>query len=661
MNSQLSSINHNMISSFSNRQIKTTNKELKKSYEKLSSGYNINRAADDAAGLAISEKMRRLVRGLNKGSDNILEGISLIQTAEGALNEVHDILQRMNELTIKGLTETIDHDDRRYVQNEIDHLYHEINRIGEITKYNELHVLKGNRLATHKLDEVQHEVVRTNLTQSAEPMPSEYVSFDKGSLTLGGATGAIQKASGEFGYKTVDSKGNLIIGPDATTATDKIDIKYDAWNTDLTENFGTKLDFSAMAALSGKVTNDDGSEGASKIYEALYKFIGSGFYSTCCTCNQQYSVVFIDSNGNYVFRDDNGYNSDGTYNSNYGGTIYVDISSLLEEAKSADSESDSQILTAKFIKLIESSAGNNSKVKSHFSRFASSDTDPYSLFVYDYRDYTTDTDDPRYGYLIPPDTSRGTGQLGDVTGKFNIYNTEVKVDITTYQAYDPLFIQHGDDSPNRSPINLPDLAEIFEIYKKYGYESIEKSLTLEEYIPETITYTPGTYTTTTKTIPPYSYQKEIIKTGESHTEVWYEYGERHERHWKDPDIVTGYETVDVPEQTVTITEYHQGDAIVHPPSYGPLNYPMISVIKDLISQVSEMRTQLGVTQNELEHAYNYNELYKENLAASESEIRDTEMATEMVSAATSNIISQAAESMLAQSNILAEGVLRLIK
>jgi len=116
-----------------------------KSTEKLSSGYKINRAADDAAGLSISEKMRKQIRGLTQASSNAQDGISAVQTAEGALNEVQDMLQRMNELAVKAANGTQSEDDRSYIQNEIDQLTTEIDRVAETTKFNETYLLKGDQ------------------------------------------------------------------------------------------------------------------------------------------------------------------------------------------------------------------------------------------------------------------------------------------------------------------------------------------------------------------------------------------------------------------------------------------------------------------------------------------------------------------------------------
>ena len=136
-------VKHNITAMNSNRMFNLTNKSQAQSTEKLSSGYKINRAADDAAGLSISEKMRRQIRGLTQASANAADGISCVQTAEGALNEVHDMLQRMNELAVKGANGTLTTDDRSYITMEVRQLMSEIDRIQSTTTFNEQNLLDG--------------------------------------------------------------------------------------------------------------------------------------------------------------------------------------------------------------------------------------------------------------------------------------------------------------------------------------------------------------------------------------------------------------------------------------------------------------------------------------------------------------------------------------
>lgn len=149
-------VQHNLTAMNSNRMLGVTTSAQAKSTEKLSSGYKINRAADDAAGLSISEKMRKQIRGLTQASSNAQDGISAVQTAEGALNEVQDMLQRMNELAVKAANGTNSEDDRNYIQDEVNQLIKEIDRVSTTTKFNETYLLKGD-------DTVKFTAPETNL------------------------------------------------------------------------------------------------------------------------------------------------------------------------------------------------------------------------------------------------------------------------------------------------------------------------------------------------------------------------------------------------------------------------------------------------------------------------------------------------------------------
>ena len=137
-------IQHNMTAANTSRQLGITTGNLAKSAEKLSSGYRINRAGDDAAGLSISEKMRGQIRGLQQGSTNAQDGISLIQTAEGALNETHSIIQRMRELTVQAANDTNETEDRDAIAKELNQLQSEVTRIGSQTEFNKKKLLDGS-------------------------------------------------------------------------------------------------------------------------------------------------------------------------------------------------------------------------------------------------------------------------------------------------------------------------------------------------------------------------------------------------------------------------------------------------------------------------------------------------------------------------------------
>ena len=186
-------VQHNMQAMNANRMLNITTSSQSKATEKLSSGYKINRAADDAAGLSISEKMRKQIKGLDQASTNAQDGISAVQTAEGALTAVHSLLQRMNELATQAANGTNSSSDREAIQNEIAQLTTEIDRVAETTKFNETYLLKGNGKTT------------TNVISAKD-------AGITGSLTgVGTGTGVFKMDALKFGSTiTIGSKGYTI-------------------------------------------------------------------------------------------------------------------------------------------------------------------------------------------------------------------------------------------------------------------------------------------------------------------------------------------------------------------------------------------------------------------------------------------------------------------
>jgi flagellin len=208
-----------------------------KSSEKLSSGYKINRAADDAAGLSISEKMRRQMRGLTQASANAEDGISAVQTAEGALNEVHDMLQRMNELATKAANGTMSESDRQDVQNEVKQLTTEIDRVAETTKFNETYLLKGDPKGEAK---------------------TEYLSFKDGGfgkyLTVTPKTGADEGKKVDVAWKTISAGEEIDIDGKHYTIVDS----YSNEDEDKSNNKLTAADAKKEMAAEIQKANDIG-------------------------------------------------------------------------------------------------------------------------------------------------------------------------------------------------------------------------------------------------------------------------------------------------------------------------------------------------------------------------------------------------------------------
>jgi flagellin len=174
-------VQHNITAMNAQRQLGITTGNQAKSSEKLSSGYKVNRAADDAAGLSISEKMRRQIRGLNQASANAQDGISVVQTAEGALNEVTDMLQRMNELAVKASNDTLTTKDREYITQEVNALQSEINRTASTTEFNNQHLLNGS-FANKNLQVGSENVADSNIKITIKKMNSSSIGIADSSM-----------------------------------------------------------------------------------------------------------------------------------------------------------------------------------------------------------------------------------------------------------------------------------------------------------------------------------------------------------------------------------------------------------------------------------------------------------------------------------------------
>lgn len=233
-------VQHNLLAGNANRMNGINTKKRAKLAEKLSSGYRVNRAADDAAGLAISEKMRRQIRGLTQASANAQDGISLVQIADGAMNEVHDMLHRGTELSVKAANGTLTDVDREYIQAEIEQLVKEIDSISDRTDFNGIPVLKGKDVP---YEESSGEVL------IAGGLP-DWITMDP-------ATEAGKHMDSV--YTTTENFEN---GGNTTT----VDIDHEA----------AFLDFSQFTGSADQIDELD----------------GQGFYTTCCTCQNHYSIRF---------------------------------------------------------------------------------------------------------------------------------------------------------------------------------------------------------------------------------------------------------------------------------------------------------------------------------------------------------------------------------
>ena len=265
-------VQHNLTAMNSNRMLGITQSAQAKSSEKLSSGFQINRAADDAAGLSISEKMRKQINGLDRASTNAQDGVSAVQTAEGALTEVHSMLQRMNELAVQAANGTNSKDDRDAIQNEIEQLTTEIDRVAETTKFNETYLLKGNS-ATKTVNINAHDAgLKGTLVQGAGEKSTFTIDLTIGeSVSIAGAD-----------YRLYDKSNELKNVQDAVKATEA-DVTID----------GTTYKYTAATADAAKFWTD--ANGNVYKEDQLSDLVGDGSTVNMTVGGKQTNINVVDS------------------------------------------------------------------------------------------------------------------------------------------------------------------------------------------------------------------------------------------------------------------------------------------------------------------------------------------------------------------------------
>ena len=251
-------IMHNMLAMNANRMYGINNRVQAKRTEKLSSGYKINRSADDAAGLSISEKMRRQIRGLTQAALNAQDGISMVQIADGGMEEIHDMLHRSTELSIKAANGTLTDEDRSYIQQEIEQIMTEIDGISERTTFNEVKVLEGEHLP---FIQSSGGVIISGSMPSWTPM---------GSNSQLGET-----------YQTTEDYYELDAAGNTTGSLKSMTVNHAA----------ATINFSQFTGSTAQIE----------------ELVGSGFYTTCCTCSNHYSIRFDEGTSNFIESSGNHY------------------------------------------------------------------------------------------------------------------------------------------------------------------------------------------------------------------------------------------------------------------------------------------------------------------------------------------------------------------
>ena len=279
-------VQHNMQAANANRMLNITTNAQSKSTEKLSSGYRINRAADDAAGLSISEKMRKQIRGLDQASTNAQDGVSAVQTAEGALTEVHSMLQRMNELAVQSANGTNSKDDRDAIQSEIDQLTKEIDRVSETTKFNETYLLKGSDTAnTNSTGVKANGTVGTYKGISVTAKAASTINSGD-TVSLGNVVLKSSDAAVADGVNATEAATDLASATFAGTAdTDKVTytLKDGTSHSSTSKEFETTYGFKAKAAGTATFSLAVGATGTAAA--GTYDNTTSGFISNNTNAN----------------------------------------------------------------------------------------------------------------------------------------------------------------------------------------------------------------------------------------------------------------------------------------------------------------------------------------------------------------------------------------
>lgn len=692
------SIVHNMVMMNAERQFGVISGKKAKNTEKLSSGYKINRAADDAAGLSISETMRRQIRGLKRGSKNIQDGISLLQTADGALAEVTDMLQRINELSVQAYNDTNTKQDREYIQAEVEQLLEEIERTGETTTFNGINILKWHSTVEETVKITDDQVVTCPLyaTNPHKDLPQWLSQNVDDSLAVHSAYNNLaQYLDGIMVTQEMDSSGNVVrdangniqyvyYGKYQGKPGEENEYNYGSfnarwagveWTPKLNDNATVKISFEGLTQY--RSTED--------LYVALADLLGSGIGIPCRTCaSQLYGVAFTgeiegmsvssmypyydcleeDSfNGTIITKQVQRYVPEVNLNQvkieDINGNrvdcfeAITNLAAQLEADPALDEAQLVEELAKKTAAALRDAAYsqmmNDPNMEDHFTKACVSGGNGYDIIVYDWRDEQN----------LQSNTASNQNVQKWMGAKYRFEKDVVVPGLEGVIEMDnPLWIVCSSQANDDIPIMLPyvsldelgieeyDVARYRQTFRYSDGYKTKLQAWLDSAYEETVQVT-NTYTKCD--IVDVDFQTQVIN-GEVKTMATPIYGE--------PQTVTRTSSY---TRTVYALPYPVPDADdreLIEEYYDPSDNRLIIGALD---KVMRWRSELGVTQNRLEHTYNNNQNKEENLSAAESRIRDADIATEMVSFASLSILQQAGQAVLAHGQQDKQYILELLK
>ncbi|NOU90385.1 flagellin [Paenibacillus sp. LMG 31460] len=564
-------INHNIAAANTHRQLTGNTASASKSLEKLSSGLRINRAGDDAAGLAISEKMRAQIRGLDMSAKNAQDGISLIQTAEGALNETHSILQRMRELSDQSANGTNTAEDRGNIQKEIVQLKAEVDRIGNTTEFNTQKLLNGN-------------LSGAGASEGANSLSGSQV-FKQTAGTLAGVDAKAVDASGtNVDFTKTDA---LVIDGK------KIDVDWNKYITDA-DKTALQIDFSGTAmdaTQSGKIRDvleriinqaiDDSGTGVAHINVTDAT---AGTFKIESGSKGNDSAI-----GNNIATD--GANA-GLAVLADGSTLAAGSGSVLDTFIGATAEMVNNVTVANGTNQVLDAVANTDKFQLSIGGHAMEITSPAAAANSDANTYAT-----ALAAAINAKIAAYNTAAGFTSEEQKIKDVTVKVDNGRLNI----------ESPSGT-IELTDVAN----------SSVLSKLGLDQA------------------------SRESAGSGAMTFQIGANKGQ-----------TISFSVADVRSSALGISGLDVSTAT------GAAD--ALTKLDSAIKNVSSERSKMGAVQNRLEHTINNLQTASENLQGAESRIRDVDMAKEMMDFTKNNILSQAAQAMLAQANQQPQGVLQLLR
>ena len=668
-------VRHNTASVNTLRRFGMNQTALQKDLEKLSSGYKINKAGDDAAGLAVSESMRERIKGLDQGHNNINDGMSLLNVAEGGMEEITDMLQRMSKLAHQAVNDTYNEDNRKEIQEEINELKNEIVRIADSTEFNDIKVLKLKDQSTY-----------TEFTKTGLPSWMNTIGKIDGDMTLGNIDFGEQDPENVdqtmfqlTGWSDIYQKFTYnFYGPNNSPESSKpADTEYmhfeygGSWTKELSDNLGAVISFKGLAdRYTPGSSTYDATKTASDLYKDVYELLGSSIGVACSTCddegvseydkhffgfafygtaidpntgkNMEYlksGMRYVDDNGNPTYKIANGNTldiSEITIPKEGGVPLFEFLSYQMSQNPDADSLKDAATTVAQ--RLFDETYNNlESYIKSdgHYNATCKDDNS-MTIGIYDYRDRKVLDDDTVKVYK----SSRG--YCFEVPDPIWIQCSSARDDRVPlklpYVDIDDLGISDFDVSRYiKSTQNVYDPADVAREQAERASGHIEKRSLPERHIEKVI---PAHDVSITQKLPNVHGEEVKTKVGTKHIP---EQKVSVTMPPKEYDVYTGF--IAKPIRTEDVSIYIRPD---------------IDVVTKAIDKISSFRAILGAQYNRLEHSRNNNEVMDENITAAESRIRDTNMAGEMSKFQKDSMLMNVTERMLGIADESTRGILDLL-